>query len=68
LPQSDHIFCQRCYREGKGLHIHHINPDQGVVSEGGWQTLIIHEEQFEEGVPMAVLCKKCHQTIHNNRV
>ena len=72
-PESDKIFCQRCYTYYENytgsFHVHHYNEDEGNgTAKGGWQHQFKLEKQFEEGVVLMVLCECCHSEIHDRQL
>lgn len=73
----DHIdddttpFCQVCRQDkddAEELHIDHPNGDAGRDrTDGGWQSLYIYEQDFEDDRALWVVCSVCHYLVHLTR-
>jgi len=56
-----------CYRCGcvDDLEFHHVNNSHKSHGIGGWQMLYRVEKELNSGVPVILLCHRCHQEVHN---
>lgn len=70
LLMGELLWCERCDKilDVKQLEVHHVNGDAGQDEVGGgWQRLYQHEDDFENGVELQVLCSRCHCEVDEHR-
>jgi len=58
-----------CYKCGSvvDLEFHHPNFPNDTHAIGGWQMLYRVEREINSGIPVVLLCRYCHQEIHNGK-